>query len=146
VFERKIIRMIYGSIYSQRNWKIRTNREIDLVIGHEDTVNFIKSMRIRWLGHVEGMSNHRMPKMILNAKMEGDRKRRRPNKRWINDVERDLRKLGIRNWRSRAGDRQRWRAVVREAKVHPGLQSWRSSILIYSGQKWSHSMDGESGF
>jgi hypothetical protein len=62
-----------------------------------------------------------MPKMILNAKMEGDRKRGRPKKRWINDVEQDLRKLGIRNWRSRAGDRQRWRAVVREAKVHPGL-------------------------
>jgi hypothetical protein len=78
-------------------------------------------MRIRWLGHVERMSNDRMPKMILNAKMEGDRKRGRPKKRWINDVEQDLRKLGIRNWRSRAGDRQRWRAVVREAKVHPGL-------------------------
>jgi hypothetical protein len=78
-------------------------------------------MRIRWLGHVERMSNDRMPKMILNAKMEGDRKRGRPKKRWINDVEQDLRKLGIRNWRSRAGDRQQWRAVVREAKVHPGL-------------------------
>jgi hypothetical protein len=49
------------------------------------------------------MSNDRMPKMILNAKMEGDRKRGRPKKRWINDVEQDLRKLGIRNWRSRAG-------------------------------------------
>jgi hypothetical protein len=67
------------------------------------------------------MSNDRMPKMILNAKMEGDRKRGCPKKRWINDVEQDLRKLGIRNWRSRAGDRQRWRAVVREAKVHPGM-------------------------
>jgi hypothetical protein len=52
------------------------------------------------------MSNDRMPKMILNAKMEGDRKRGRPKKRWIKDVEQDLRKLGVRNWRSRAGDRQ----------------------------------------
>jgi hypothetical protein len=78
-------------------------------------------MRIRWLGHVERMSNDKMPKMILNAKMEGDRKRGHQEKRWINDVEQDLRKLGIRNWRSRAGDCQRWRAVVREAKVHPGL-------------------------
>jgi hypothetical protein len=127
VFERKIIMRIYGPIYSQRNWRLRTNREIDLIIGHEDTVNFIKSMRIRWLGHVERMSNDRMPKMILNAKMEGDRKRGRPKKRWINDVEQDLRKLGIHNWRSRAGDHQQWRAAVREAKVHPGLYSWRSS-------------------
>jgi hypothetical protein len=67
------------------------------------------------------MSNDRMPKMILNAKMEGDRKRGHRKKRWINDVEQDLRKLGIRNWRSRAGDHQQWRAVVREVKVHPGL-------------------------
>jgi hypothetical protein len=101
--------------------RIRTNREIDLIIGHEGIVNFIKSMRMRWLGHVERMSNDRMTKMILNAKVEGDRKRGRPKKRWINDVEQDLRKLGICNWRSIAGDRQRWRAVVREAKVHPGL-------------------------
>jgi hypothetical protein len=72
-----------------------------------------------------------MPKMILKAKMEGDRKRGRPKKRWINDVEQDLRKSGIRNWRSRAGDRQQWRAVVREAKVHPGLLSWRSSPLTH---------------
>jgi hypothetical protein len=63
-------------------------------------------MRIRWLGHVKRMSNARMPKMILNAKMEGDRKRGRPKKRWINDVEQDLRKLGICNWRSRDGDHQ----------------------------------------
>jgi hypothetical protein len=50
-------------------------------------------MRIRWLGHVERMSNDRIPKMILNAKMKGDRKRGCLKKRWINDVEQDLRKF-----------------------------------------------------
>jgi hypothetical protein len=66
---------------------------------------FLMPLRIRWLGHVERM-NDRMPKMILNAKMEGDRKRGHPKKRWINGVEQDLRKLGISNWRSRAEDRE----------------------------------------
>jgi hypothetical protein len=36
-------------------------------------VSFVKSLRIRWLGHVERMNN-RMPKIILNAKMQGGRR------------------------------------------------------------------------
>jgi hypothetical protein len=48
-------------IFIQGNWRIRTNKEIYELIRHEDTVSFVKSLRIRWLGHVERMHNNRMP-------------------------------------------------------------------------------------
>jgi hypothetical protein len=37
--------------------------------------------------------------------------------RWINDVEDDLRKLGVKRWRTKALDRVEWASIVREAKA-----------------------------
>jgi hypothetical protein len=55
------------------------------------------------------------------TKMEGTRKRGRPRKRWIDEVEEDLNIMGIRNWHAVAKDRQEWRRIVLEAKVLSGL-------------------------
>jgi hypothetical protein len=41
--------------------------------------------------------------------------------RRIDDVEQDPRTMGMREWRTRDRDRQDWRKVTREAKVHSGL-------------------------
>jgi hypothetical protein len=43
--------------------------------------------------------------------------RGRPRLRWINDVEDDLRKLGVKRWRTKALDRQEWASIIREAKA-----------------------------
>ena len=77
-----------------------------------------KALRMRWLGHIERMSEERMPKMILNAKIDSRRRRGRPRKRWIDDLESDLRSLGTRNWKAEARSRNEWKAVLREAKVY----------------------------
>jgi hypothetical protein len=45
----------------------------------------------------------------------------RPRKRWIDEVEDDLKIMGIRNWHAVAKDHQEWRKIVLEAKVHNGL-------------------------
>jgi hypothetical protein len=57
----------------------------------------------------------------ITTKMEGTRKRGRPRKRWIDEVEEDLKIMGIRNWHAVAKDRQEWRKILLEAKVHNGL-------------------------
>ena len=82
--------------------KRRSNKEIDELLGDENIVRLIKTLRIRWLGHIERMSEERMPKMILNSKIDSGRRRGRPRKRWIDDLESDLRSLGIRNWKAKA--------------------------------------------
>jgi hypothetical protein len=47
-----------------------------------------------------------MPKKIMTTKIEGTSKRERPRKRWIDEVEEDLKIMGIRNWYAVAKDRQ----------------------------------------
>jgi CRISPR/Cas system-associated endonuclease Cas1 len=49
------------------------------------------------------------------------RRRGRPKMRWLDDVSMDLRKMGVNEWRDRARNREVWRRIVEEAKVHPGL-------------------------
>jgi hypothetical protein len=57
----------------------------------------------------------------MTIKMEGTRKRGRPRKRWIDEDEEDLKIMRIRNWHAVGKDRQKWRKIVLEAKVHNGL-------------------------
>jgi hypothetical protein len=53
VFERKILRKIYGSVKENELWRIRRNDELEDIIKGENIVRFIKSQQIRWLGHIE---------------------------------------------------------------------------------------------
>jgi len=58
-------------------------------------VTVIKIRRPEWLGHVSRMNETRSVKKNFEGKLEGRRGRGRPRLRWINDVEGDLRKLGV---------------------------------------------------
>ena len=40
---------------------MRSNKEIDKLLGHEFIMGFIKALRIRWLRLIEIMSTERMP-------------------------------------------------------------------------------------
>jgi hypothetical protein len=84
----------------------------------ENIVKWIQGQRISWLGHLERMEENRMHKMIFSQELEG---RRRPRKRWKEEVERDLHVLGVRRWRELATDRKKWRDIFRQAKAHSGL-------------------------
>ena len=49
------------------------------------------------------------------------RGRGRPKSKWIDRVEEDAMKLGRRNWLSGAQDRGRFRHLLEDPKIHPGL-------------------------
>ena len=56
-------------------------------------------------------------KKIFEGKLERRRGRGRPKLRWIDDVEDDLRKLGVKRWTAKALDRGEWGSIIREAKA-----------------------------
>ena len=41
--------------------------------------------------------------------------------RWLDEMEKDLRTRGIRSWRRRAQDRDRWKEVFTATKAQNGL-------------------------
>ena len=89
---------------------------------HENIVQYIKALKIGWLGHVERMSDKRM------------QKENRPTREgWIDDIASDLRSLGIRNWKAKAGNRNEWKAILREAKINfnglSGSLIWSKTLM-----------------
>jgi hypothetical protein len=121
IFERKIIRKIYGPIKMNEERKIRTNEEIENILENENIVRFIKAQRLRWLGHVARMGEDRLPKRILQEKIFSSRRRGIPKLRWLHDVKKDLRMMKVTKWEEKARNREEWRQIVEEAKGHPGL-------------------------
>ena len=62
-----------------------------------------------------------MPKKIFTQELKGTRRRGKPRKRWKEKVERDLQVLGVRRWSELVADGEKWKDIVRQAKVHSGL-------------------------
>jgi hypothetical protein len=60
-----------------------------------------------------------IPKKILYGKLYATRQRGRPKMRWLDDVM--MRKMGLKEWKDRARNREAWRHIVEKAKAHPEL-------------------------
>jgi hypothetical protein len=50
--------------------------------------------------------------------MEAIRKRRRPRKRWTDELEEDLKIMGVRNWHTATGNWKEWRWILLEVEVN----------------------------
>jgi len=110
-------RKIHGPTKEKGQWRIKTNLELITKYKSQDIVSVIKTRRLEWLGHVIRMNETRCVKKIFEGKLEGRRDRGRPRLRWIDGVEDDLRKLGVKGWRVKALDREEWTSIIREAKA-----------------------------
>jgi hypothetical protein len=111
-----VLRKVYGPVYDNGIWRIRTNKELMALYQELDIDAEIKKARLRWFGHVERMSEDRVIKKLYMSKPEG-RSVGRPKMRWLDDVEEDLRKMRISGWRGNARIRDEWKSVLREVKV-----------------------------
>ena len=111
------MRKIYGPTKENGQWRIKTNAELITKYKSQDIVTVIKIRRVEWLGHVIRMNETGYVKKVFEGTLEGRRGRGRPRLRWLNDVEDDLRKLGVKRWRTKALDREEWASIIKEAKA-----------------------------
>jgi len=63
VFERKVLSRIYGPAKeSDGTWRIKSNDELNRLIGNKNIINYIKAQRLAWFGHVHCMPDNSMVK------------------------------------------------------------------------------------
>jgi len=126
IFERKMIMKTYRRFICLY---VGTHKEIRDILKAADTVKSIKSVRLRRRDRVERMQNQRMPKQIASGTVEGTRKRKRPRKRWRDEVEEGLNVM-IKKGQAMVRDRSEWRKSVLEATVPKGPWCLRIIIII----------------
>jgi hypothetical protein len=95
IFERRILKKIFGPIHERDGWRIMTNHELNKLIGGDKKVRFIETQRLKWLGHLHRMEEHRSVRMIFEWNQMGKRSRGRPRNRWQDEVLKDIRVLGV---------------------------------------------------
>jgi len=117
VFERKILRKIFGPTYENGSWRIKTNQELDKLIKHKNIINFARVQKLGWYGHIERMQETRMVKAIHAWKPILKRPIRRPKIRCEDDVKKDIQRLKVPNWKTFVRERRRWKEGVGKAKT-----------------------------
>ena len=71
----------------------------------------LRCNRLRWYGHVMRMEDDIWPKYIMNFDVNGKNPRGRPKKRWSENIQMDLRHLGLNAVDT--GDRLKWRSLIK---------------------------------
>ncbi|PSN29155.1 hypothetical protein C0J52_28482, partial [Blattella germanica] len=123
VFERKILRRIFGAIEAADGWRARYNSEVNTLYKEPDLETHIRFQRVRWLGHITRMEASRKVKMVFSNHPDGTSLIGRPRNRWWNCVRADVNRFKITNWSELAMDREGWKRAVEEAKGHLGCNA-----------------------
>ena len=126
VFERRVLRTIFGGVRENGVWRRRMNHELMQLYGKPSIRKVAKAGRARWAGHVARMPDKpdvRQPnrkinpvKLVLNSNPSGLRRPGRQPARWLEQVEQDLESVGVsdRTWRQAAQDRVQWQRIWKQ--------------------------------
>jgi sorting nexin-29 len=121
VFERKVLRTIFGGLREGEQWRRRYNFELQRDFGEPDIVAVVKVQRLRWAGHLARMETSRAPSILFRNNPGGRRGVGRPKARWTDGIQQDLDAIGITRWQEEAQDRGNWCRILEQAKTHKWL-------------------------
>ena len=117
MFERKILRKIFGPTKESNGiWRIKTNKELDELIKHRNTTNYVKAQRLSWFEHI-----NRMPEtsIVKNTQMETIHRKTswKTHVSMGRYVRNDLKKMKLMKWAEQVQDRLKWKDIVEKAKT-----------------------------
>jgi exonuclease III len=116
VFERKVLRKIYGAHFdAQTNeWRRLHNDELQSLFQRPNIIKEIKKRRLVWAGHA-WRKHESLIKKVIEENPVGRRPLGRPRLRWEDCVKKDTETVEPNShWRDLAEDRDRWQYVYLE--------------------------------
>jgi hypothetical protein len=99
IFERRILRMIYGPVNDTGKWRTRYSNEFYTLYDELDIAKVIKTGRLRCLGHFFRMQEVGSCRKLTVLKPEGTRRLGEPKLGRLDSVEEDLKNMSVRIWR-----------------------------------------------
>jgi hypothetical protein len=97
VFENRVLRRIFGPKRDvvTGGWRKLHNEELHNLYASPSIIRIIKSRKMRWAGHVARMGEKRDVYRLLIGKPEGKRPLGRPRRSCIDNIKKDLLKIGV---------------------------------------------------
>jgi hypothetical protein len=117
VFERKVIRKIFGPIRDTDQWRSRCNEVLYQLYAEPEIVKWMRSARLRWAGHIVSMRESDPARKSTFDLLLGEIMVVRPKRRWTEEVEKELKGMGVKDWKRLELERDKWEKIAEEAKA-----------------------------
>ena len=113
--EMRMLRWMLGLTLRDR----KRNEFVRKKLGVACITDKVRESRLRWYGHVMRSDETSGIKRIMNAEVCGKRSRGRQRKRWMDQIQQDLKTLKLK--REDTGDRSKWKRRIRVADPSPAM-------------------------
>jgi hypothetical protein len=112
VFKRKILRRICGPTkVRDGTWRIKSNEELNRLIGNKNIINHIKAQRLAWFKHVHRMPDDRMVRKVYEWTPLSTRPLGRPKNRWEDGVI----NMRLNDWKDCIKNLLKWKEFIEKA-------------------------------
>ncbi|XP_065186027.1 uncharacterized protein LOC135816855 [Sycon ciliatum] len=129
LFHHQCVRSIVG-VSRRQQWETHatSTAHAKTLGGPEDTGHIVRERRLRWLGHVVRMEDHRLPKCVLFGELPAPRPAHGPRKRRRDVIMDDFASVDppvpTCGWYDATQNRLEWRAIARRPPKAPSAADY----------------------